>query len=194
MKMNAKQADPDWENRIFKKILGARKMRKGNRSYWFWPDGRLKERGVVCDLLEAMEYAGVQHGIIKVRSCVPDPPDDVGITKKGKSIAFEATELVDAWKEAGYPWKKWSSEELIAKLRAIISEKDGKNFHGGPYSKKVLVIHTDEPLLCHLDCGEILRGQNFGLCRQISEVYLLFPPDPAPNQARSVCPFLRLKI
>ena len=193
--MNVQQADPDWENRIFKKVLDAHKKRKGYRSYWFWPDNRIKERGVVCDLLEAMEVAGEQHDIINVRSCMTDPPDCVGITERDKSIAFEATELVDTlWKASGFPWKEWSPTELITKLRAIISKKDAKIFHDGPYSKKILVIHTNEPLLRHSDCRKYLHGQNFGPSRQISEVYLLFPPDPHPNQARTVCPFLRLEI
>lgn len=191
MRMNTKQINPAWQTRIFKRILEAHKKRKGYRSYWFWPDNRIKERGVVCDFLEAREVAGEDHDIIKVRSCVSDPPDCVGIKANGESVAFEATELVDAtWKEAGYPWKEWSSAELTARLQAIISEKDAKNFHGGPYSKKILVIHTDEPLLCHSHCSDIVRGQHFGPCRQINEVYLLFSPDPA----RSVCPYRRLEI
>ena len=55
-------------------------------SYWDWPDKELKERGIVCDLLEAIEVSGEHHGIVSVRANRPDPPDCVGTKTNGELI------------------------------------------------------------------------------------------------------------
>ena len=192
--MNKTRINPDLENQIFKKMMNARQKSKGYASFWDWPEKPTKERGIVCDLLEAIEADGGQHGIVEVRPYKSDPPDCIGLTNDGQLVAFEVTELVDREtiarnKHGQCVWQEWSSSELTATIRQIVKKKDSKHFHGGPYSKMFLVIHTDEPLLRHADCEVILRGQNFGPCKQITDVYLLFSFVPG----RESYPFLRLK-
>lgn len=108
-----------------------------------------------------------------------DPPDCIGTTASGEHVAFEVTEFVDQEtvklnKAGKHAFKQWLPDELITKLQEKITAKDSKEFHGGPYSKVMLVIHTDEPLLSHVDCEKILRGKKFGPCKKIDDAYLIF--------------------
>jgi hypothetical protein len=185
----------NFDDDILPRILDARKKRKGYASFFDWPNKATKEKGIVCDLLEAIVAQGEQHDIIEVKSNPDDPPDCVGVMKNGELVGFEATELVDQDtvdknQQGGQVWKNWTPNELLAKLKEIVRNKDSKIYHGGPYSNIILVIHTDEPLLHYSSCNNLLREQNFGACRRISEVYLLYSVDPALN----FCPFLSLKI
>ena len=126
---------------------------KGYAQFWDYPDRPIKECGIVCDLLEAIENQSGPQEIRKARPNKPDPPDCIGITASGERVAVEVTELVannqpvELNKLGERVFKQWSADELITKLQARITAKDSKEFHGGPYSKVMLVIHTDEPLL-----------------------------------------------
>jgi hypothetical protein len=173
----------NFDSDILPKMLDARKKRKGYASFFDWPDKPIKERGTVRDLLEAMEANGEQPDIVKLKSAQFDPPDCVGQKKNGELVGFEVTELVDQRtvemnRKVRQDWKEWSPVELLAKLGEIILEKDSKTFHGGPYSKIILVIFTDEPLVRSADCDSILRGQILGKCRNITDCYLLLSYQP----------------
>ena len=189
--------NPELEADIYERAWKTRNECKQYARYWNWFDRGKKELGIIRDWLEAVEAVecdGGNHCLVEVHAFTPDPPDSVGKTEDRQLVAIEVTELVDEETVVHYErgqrdWKNWGPDELIAKLREIVNEKDAKEFHGGPYSKKILVIYTDEPVLRQSNCSQILRGQNFGPCRQINEVYLLFSPDPA----RGVCSFIRLE-
>ena len=176
--------EQNWESRIIDLILKARSRRRKYAHFFEWPDKAIKEKGIVCDLLEAMTAKGENHGITGIRSKQPDPPDCVGIGKNGESIAFEVTELVDEEtilrnQSSDTDWKDWSGEDLLGKVQAIVKEKDAKIYNGEPYSKIILVIHTDEPLLRLTDCVFFLRNQSVGQCKQITDCYLLMSYSPS---------------
>ena len=88
--------------------------------------------------------------------------------------------------------KEWEASEFVEKVRDILREKDAKDFHGGPYARVVLVIHTSEPDLCFKkdDYSRILRGENLGRCKQITDIYLLFSYQPGTKSH----PFLHLEM
>src|ERR1017187_6508092 len=128
--------EQNW-SRILDLIMKARSKRRKYRSFFEWPDKAIKEKGIVCDLLEAMTANGEDPGIARIRASQSDPPDCTGVAKDGKLIAFEVTELVDeetiVRHEYGHDdWKEWSEEELLEKIQKIIKGKDAKNYHGGP--------------------------------------------------------------
>ena len=168
---------------------------KGYAPYWDYPDRPIKECGIVCDLLEAIENQSGPQEIRKVRPNKPDPPDCIGITAIGERVAIEVTELVDQEtvelnKLGKHVFKQWLPDELTTKLQEKITAKDSKEFHGGPYSKVVLVIHTDEPLLSRADCEKILCGKKFGPCKKINDAYLIF----SDVLCREFYPFIKLEI
>jgi hypothetical protein len=180
--MVTKAAAIDFDSDILPKIVEARQKRKGYASFFDWPNKATKEKGVVCDLLEAIDANEGSHGILKIRSNPFDPPDCIGTTDGG-FIGFEVTELVDLEtikmnRRGLRVRKKWTSGELLSKLREIVKAKDAKIYRGGPFSKIILVIFTDEPFVRSADCDSILHGQILGQCRNITDCYLLLSYQP----------------
>jgi len=167
-------------------------------SFWESPKKPVKERGIVCDFVRAVEIENGSPWIKTVKAHPNDPPDCEGITFSGELIAFEVTELVDGSvirrnKAGGRFYREWRGPELITTLHArllrkdrIFSKKDqGQLKH---YAKIVLVIHTDEPQLRHGDCAEMLRQHTFDRCNKLTEAYLLFSYCPG----QPGYPYLRL--
>jgi hypothetical protein len=181
--MRTETAGINFDSDILPKLIEARQKRKGYASFFDWPYKAQKEKGIVLDLLEAIKANDGHHGIIKIRSNESDPPDCICTTQNGEYVGFEVTELVDAktvkMNQRGIRTrKKWTSGELLSKLKEIIKTKDSKTYRGGPYSRIVLVIFTDEPLVRAMDCGAILRGRILGQCRSITDCYLLLSYQP----------------
>ena len=192
MQKRSLSQEPD--SQFLEQVWDAIQKSKGYASFWDWPDRRTKECGIVCDLLEAIENKTGPQEIRRVRANKPDPPDCIGTTASGERVAIEVTELVDQrtveLNQAGNRvLKEWSPHELRTKLQEIITAKDSKRFHGGPYSKTVLVIHTDEPLLSHMSCVGVLRRKKFTTCKSITDAYLIF----SGACERGFYPFIRLE-
>ncbi len=176
-------------------IVEARSKRRKYAAFNEWPDKAIKEKSIVSDLLEAMTAQGDRHGIIQIRSNEPDPPDCVGICEDGKQIAFEVTELVDEdtilrHQYGETDWKEWNENELLSKIQEIIRDKDRKVYHGGPYSKIILLIHSDEPILRLSDILSFLGDQTVSQCKQITDCYLLLTYNPGLK----AYPYFKLKI
>ena len=195
--IKTQDAEPEdqWLSDILQAIHRARRRSKGYASFFDWPDKPIKELGIVRDLLDSIETDGGNHGIVKVHHHRPDPPDCVGTSANGERTAFEVTEFVDEKaivrnKRGENVLKEWGKRELTLKINSIVKNKDSKAYHGGPYSKLALVIHTDEPLLSDIGCNEILREQKFGPCQRITDIWLLFSYVPG----RQSYPYLRLSI
>jgi hypothetical protein len=73
--------------------------------------------------------------------------------------------------EADYLWDR---EDLIAALNERIEEKDGAvvRYKGGPYERKILVIHTDESVLNDpATVTKFLEGATFP-ARQLTDAVL----------------------
>ena len=68
-------------------------------------------------------------------------------------------------------YRDWeNSEEVIQELQRIIEKKDSKTYHGCPYEKLILVIHTAEPDLTHRELKPVLDAHKFN---QVRKGYLL---------------------
>lgn len=168
--------------------------RRGYATHFEWPDKPLKELGIVKEWLRSMESRG-EAAYSNPTPFSDDPPDCVVFDRVGRKVAVEVTELVSrkaieknlkierdpkkTWKDSIY--RDWKPNDVIAEINRIIQEKDGKTFNGGPYAKKILVIHTDEFRLL-IDREEVyeryLPSQSFGPVQHIDEAYLLFSYEP----------------
>ena len=170
-------------NEIEKKRI-ERSLKRGS-SFFEWPDKQIKELGVVKELLRSMESRGEAKYSNPV-SFPDDPPDCVVCDREGREVAVEVTELVSSKaikKNQGKKledrvYRDWKPNEVVAEINAIIQNKDGKTFNGGPYARTILVIFTDEVALIsgRFEYARLLPEQSFGPVKQIDEVYLLFSP------------------
>lgn len=164
--------------------LIASAMRKCRRyaSFFEWPNKQLKELGIVDELLTSLGSNGPQLSDARANS--PDPPDCVCLDAAGNEVAVEVVELVseeavrrNARGEDVYRW--WKPEDIRMALGALLSRKDAKSFHGGPYQDIVVLIFTDEPVLSAVEVREALAGVEFGPLRQVTLGFLMFSYMPS---------------
>jgi len=156
-------------------------------AFWEWPEKGIKEAGIMKDYLEARDVQGLPR-YVKVVASKADPPDFVAEDKPGYLTAIELTELVSkeavqtnirASKLEEHVYRDWHKEEVIAAIEERLADKDGKQFHGGPYSEIHVVIHVDEPVISPSEYVPILSESPFAARRQISRAFVLFSYDPS---------------
>ena len=101
----------------------------------------------------------------------------------GELVAIEVAEVVcedtariNAQGEDVY--RNWKPGELKAHILRLLSEKDGKNFHGGPYLAIIACLFTDEPMLTFNKAQLELEEQLFGSFKQLTAAFLLFSYEP----------------
>src|SRR5690606_35040917 len=128
-------------------------------SFFDWPDKRLKELGIVEELIEAVGAQG--YVLADPHTHEPDPPDCVCSDAAGNLVALEVVELVsqdaverNARGENVYRW--WEPDDIRLAIESLLRRKDEKTFHGGPYADIAVVIHTDEPVLMADEVREAL--------------------------------------
>ena len=168
--------------KIEAEIEWRRTRRRIYASFWESRSKAVKERGIVCDFLKAVEIKNGSLWIKAVKANPHDPPDCVGTTFSGRFVAFEVTELVDKTaieqnKATVRFWKEWPCPEFIGRLQAILSKKDQTQLER-IYEANILIIHTDEPLLRPSECAEMLHQHTFKPCRELTKAYLLFSYCP----------------
>ena len=181
---------------VLEKVREAFHKRKGYASFWDYPDKQVKERGVVKDLVEAIE---LEEGACQIRHLVSNPDkygavDVFGTDILRRTIAYEVTELVSEEavrlnRRGLKVYKKWDAVNLVTKLEERLTAKD-EQLSTVTYNKQVVVIFTDEPFLSHHWCVPILSGHLFGPFANIDEAYLLFSYEPG----REGYPYIRLRL
>jgi len=171
---------------------------RAHAGYFSWElDRSIAESGVLDDFQTSLKRtAALFFTQARHRGQGNDPPDCEAIDDAGRRIGIELTELVDPVSAAAararshYDWKDWRLT-LIPYLDRRIRKKDKpKRVHGGPYSKYVLVIYTDEPWLELDHIRRTLAAHEFPPTSLISRAYLLmsyWPPE-------EVCPCIKLNI
>lgn len=124
------------------------KKQRKHASFFEWPQKDTKELGILICLISSLEKDG-SSSYSDPQSTLKDPPDCVARDNSGKLMGIEISEFVDlktvraAQHNKDYP-KYWDIKDIIEKTQSIILKKDRKKFHGGPYSKIILIIFTDE--------------------------------------------------
>lgn len=177
-----------------KELLEKLRRTRKYASFYAWPNQKFEERAAVDELLRSM-LLGREPEYSQPISSANDPPDCVLLDRDRTSVAMEITELVS--KEAIQRNQRgeniycdWNPNEVAHEVNRLISHKDGNKFHGGPYTKKVLLIFTDEITLqaSQAEYAECLAAQSFGPVNQIDEAYFLFPYDG------DRCPYIKLRL
>jgi hypothetical protein len=162
------------------------RQRRNYAAFWDWPNKGTREAGVMNDFLGAREALG-EEAFDQVHPVSPDPPDFAAVTKAQTLLAIELTELVDREavelnvravnaNEAAY--RDWNHEEVLAAIKERLLDKDSKVFMGGPYDEKIVVIHTDEPVITVDEYEPILASHRFHGFQQITSAYVLFSYNP----------------
>ncbi len=177
-----KQGSSSREGETARKRLQRMEQKRGKRryaSYWEWSDQEVQERGIARDWIEAAE----QTELAELRSADQDPPDCVAYDREGLAVGIEVTELVDqsaievnqrAETREDRRFRNWMVGSVASAIEGIIREKDSKNFHGGPYARLVLLIHSDEPTIASPSFPlDELKRRVFPQTRKITEAYLL---------------------
>src|SRR4051812_25726892 len=151
--------DPDKLNYL--RAMLAKKRKKN--SFWVWPDRPVGERGIASEILV---QAGVDVADMLSREQGEDPPD-CEATLDGRLSGVEVTELIHRQalernlRQPGLPeYFDWDNLTFLAALKKCIDAKD-RAWKGGPYERRVLVIHTDEFVLDRDAVSRFLEGSRF---------------------------------
>jgi len=98
-------------------------------------------------------------------------------------------------------FREWTVADLRQKLESLVRDKDSKTYHGGPYSKIVVVIHCDEPAVDEAMCAAALANFRVGGLKQVDEAYLMLSYRPnsvtteGPNSVEAnAYPILRIDV
>jgi hypothetical protein len=146
-------------------ISGRNPRLQAGNSYWYWPDKPVAERGAARTILEAAGYS-----VSNIASCRdPNLPPDCAAVVDGLPTGIEVTELVNenalarSIRNNKTFWFFWDQATLIDELQRIIDIKsaDGYRWQGGPYDRRILVVHTDEPYLEPDRLASFLDSQYF---------------------------------
>lgn len=188
----------DSDDSAIKDIVKEIEKRRKHANWYEDSNKERKELRVVESLINGMKKRGdnLYHSPILL-GIKEFPPDCILKDQKGNDVGVEVTELVDEYsvkeKEKGLTTTRiWNNEEVISEIEKILRDKDLKIFHGGSYSKKIVVIHTDEESILYDELFPVLESHTFSLLKQIDEAYLLFPYNPP--QLEEEYPYIRLNI
>jgi hypothetical protein len=154
--------------------------------FFAFGDKQATERTVAQELTVALRMAGFED-LPTFVGADRDPPDLVGETTFGGKVGIEITEAVsqdavEANAQSRAVYRHWQTGEFAQLLSRRISEKDAKVFHGGPFERLILCIHTDEPEITHERAmSEAAKIETMRL-HQIHAVYLLLSYDPTSQR------------
>ena len=175
-----------------------RKRRKYS-AFFDWPDKKIKEWDVVCELLRSMHARGDYRYTNKVESVDDDWPDCVIRDSGGVQVGVEVTELVnqkaiEMCERGKNVYREWSDQAVREKIAQILKRKDEKAHHGDLYGKLILVIHNDEIDLPSFRLFPILDASPFPLTRNIDEAYVICSYEPKLGNAPNPYPYITLNF
>jgi hypothetical protein len=129
------------------------------------------------DFLMALKARG-ELDFSKVRPFKPDPPDFVAEAMDGTTIAIELREFVSEevirrTAKGERVMARWTDEQFFRGIDKIIRSKDGKIFKGGPYSRIILIIPTDEPTISSEMVTRVFAARQFDKPRNMTDAYLM---------------------
>ena len=180
------------------------KRKRTYASYWEFPNEAARDKGIVCDLVDSLgsDFFKLKDRSLKARGH-DDPPDCEARDLADNKVAFELTELVDPkavmenTQGKGPHYREYSPTEFLAALDARITAKARElaAFKGGPYSRYVLVLHTDEPMLNADFCREALTARPDKYVSPWTDIFMIFPPPPDFSGRPSLrrCPVVRVE-
>jgi hypothetical protein len=169
------------------KLMRILKRQRRYVSFWEWPDSKMKELAIIEEFVASLTGCG-GPSLYAPRFAEEVPPDIIANDAQGRLSGIEITHLAEEaprQDEGIEPaFRGWTTEEVIDRIEKRIKEKDGGTYHGGPYADLLLLIHTDEPMICYEDYSERLEYHVFTSLQQLNKVYLLFSYDRAKTGYR----------
>ena len=143
--------------------INAKKLRKVY-GYWHSYEKQVAEWGASTSILKEAGFS-----VERLVSCSDEnAPPDCEATIDGAHAGIEVTELVDQESlersiRGQTTWFPWDQQTFTERLQRIIESKeaDSSRWQGGPYNRRLLVVHTDEPHLSKDIAGRFLEGKRF---------------------------------
>jgi hypothetical protein len=173
------------EDDLVEMVQDAVRKQRPYASFFYWPVRAIAEWGIANAFSEsAASEAGFPLRELQARQPGDDPPDCEGIDAEGRHIGIEVTELVDgdaiarARRTGDNVWSTWDTPRIRAALDHLLTEKDSKTLHGGPYDEYLVLIHTDEPALTFEQIEAAVFGHSFPNLLQVQRAYILLSYDP----------------
>jgi hypothetical protein len=175
--------------------------------FWSWRDKPIGERGAAAEILQR---AGMEVVNLVSRETGQDPPDCEAILD-GRLSGVEVTELVHrktlkrsikairerrAGKEPKLPeaYFSWNRDDLLSALQDLIKQKDQRSkLRGGPYTRYVLIIHTNEFMLDRDTVDRLLQGHVFRT-KLITDAVLGLSYHPSAEPSGGCYPVFRLNL
>jgi hypothetical protein len=191
----------DWNEVLAMMELRA-KVRRGYAPEFEWHEQGQEERFVMRDFLTALK-AKSELDFSNVRPFKPDPPDFIADATDGKTTAIELCEFVS--EEAIRRTAKgenvmasWTDEQFFHAIERIIRGKDGKTFSGGPYSRIILIVPTDEPTITSEVVKRVFAARQFDKPRNITDAYLMMRAPvklPRPGEmVERICQVFKMRF
>ncbi|WP_320007627.1 hypothetical protein [Maridesulfovibrio sp.] len=159
------------------------------------------ELGVANDLIKSHIELQAVLPYMNPKISEADPPDCVA---EG-NIAIEITELVNehavgmnarikqgrAGKNDFKCYGDWNESLFKKQLLKIIAKKDSRKLLGGPYTKYILIMSTDEFLLEYKTVKKWTQNMKPAVTNLLDRIYLLFSYKP---QHIPAYPFIEIPI
>jgi predicted nucleotidyltransferase len=143
--------------------VNAKKQRKVY-GYWHWYEKQVGEWGASTSILKAAGFS-----VERLVSCSDaNKPPDCEATIDRAHAGIEVTELVDQESleqslRGQTTWFPWNQQTFTGSIQRIIDTKEegGSRWQGGPYYRRLLVVHSDEPYLTKSAVSGFLQGKRF---------------------------------
>jgi len=182
------------------------KRRRTYASYWEFSDESARDKGIVARFVSSVgaDVISIAPGTLHARGH-DDPPDCEALATDGARVAFELSEIVDAdavrmhTQRRGLHFREFTQSEfrtlLNARLEAKVREEG--ELKGGPYARRILLLHTDEGMLYPAFCEEALELRPLLHFAPWTDVFLIFPPPPhfdgTTTSHPRLCPVIRIQ-
>jgi hypothetical protein len=169
------------------------KIARRFQNYWFWKAKPTMERFATEEVLR---QAGISFTCLKSRD--EDPPDCEAIVD-GHLVAIEVTEFIHqrtlekSLKDQTKYYALWTQDLFVTKLNEIIHKKDNSNLKGGPYTRFIVLILSDETALYSSEVASWLQEISFET-QQITDAFFVLSYEPSDRPEGGNCPTFRLNI
>jgi hypothetical protein len=210
--------DDDDSKELIEALRDAAARERGYANYWRWPQNRDVEEAHAADVLARYLREIEKLPIVDVRSrgLGNDPPDCELELEGGQLIGIEISEVVDekavrihaarrkALKNAsasrliavGSKDANWSRDALVAYIGERLKRKDvhPDRRKGGPYSRYVVALPTDESAVTFEFAQQALAETRYDT-QYIDGAFLLLSYLPSSGQEYpDGCPVIRIDI
>ena len=199
--------EPEWAH-LVQFMREVRAKARGYADYWDWRIDRGRTEKQAAEVLQNFLLRNGEQVSGSLRNISDDPPDIELITKDGRRIGIEVTELVDReavrrhhnfkqrGEETGYDWADWTPFTVAREICHLVSLKDSKLANATrDFDELLVAIVTDEGMI-----DEACAQQAAALCEPtakfIGRAYFLlsYMPQTDLDIYPDGCPVLPIAV